>query len=82
MMTILRSETSRYGVEYGVVDLANVLNHKKTFPGHWFNEDGTLNNNFIKYAQPLIQGTIAIASENGLPRFSSLKKQFSADIRK
>ncbi|MDR0418026.1 MAG: diphosphate--fructose-6-phosphate 1-phosphotransferase [Puniceicoccales bacterium] len=74
MMTILRSETNRYGVEYGIVDLENVLNHKKTFPEHWVNEDGTLNNNFIKYAQPLIQGTIAVTNDNGLPRFSPLKK--------
>jgi 6-phosphofructokinase 1 len=74
MVIILRSETSRYGVEYGTVDLANVLNHKKTFPEHWINEDGTLNNSFIKYAQPLVQGTITVANDNGLPRFSSLKK--------
>jgi 6-phosphofructokinase 1 len=48
IIIILCSETSRDGVEYGIVDLAKVLNHKNTFPEHWINEDGALNNSFIK----------------------------------
>jgi 6-phosphofructokinase 1 len=74
MVTILRSEGTRYGVEHGVADLANICGHEKSIPEHWFNDNGKINNNFSKYALPLIQGSMAIPENNGLPRFAALKK--------
>ncbi|MDR2812964.1 MAG: diphosphate--fructose-6-phosphate 1-phosphotransferase [Puniceicoccales bacterium] len=74
MITILRSEGSRYGVEYGVADLANICGHEKSPPIHWFDEWGKLNANFSKYALPLIQGSVVIPESNGLPKFAALKK--------
>jgi 6-phosphofructokinase 1 len=74
MVTILRSGESRYGVEYGVADLANICGHEKSIPNHWFDEGGKLNTNFSKYALPLIQGNVVIPENNGLSRFATLKK--------
>ncbi|MDR1906713.1 MAG: diphosphate--fructose-6-phosphate 1-phosphotransferase [Puniceicoccales bacterium] len=74
MVTLLRLEGSRYGVEYGVADLANVCDHEKSIPEHWFNDNGKLNNNFSKYALPLIQGSVVVTESNGLPKFAVLKK--------
>jgi 6-phosphofructokinase 1 len=73
MVTILRSEGSRYGVEYGVVDLSNICGHRKSIPDHWFDGE-KLNANFSKYALPLIQGNVAVPEANGLPKFAVLKK--------
>ncbi|MDR1590862.1 MAG: diphosphate--fructose-6-phosphate 1-phosphotransferase [Puniceicoccales bacterium] len=74
MVTILRSEGNRYGVEYGVADLVNICGYEKALPKHWLNEDGRLNNNFSKYALPLIQGSVTVTESNGLPKFAVLKK--------
>ncbi|MDR2371617.1 MAG: diphosphate--fructose-6-phosphate 1-phosphotransferase [Puniceicoccales bacterium] len=74
MVTILRSEGNRYGVEYGMADLANICGHEKSIPNHWFDEGGKLNANFSKYALPLIQGNVVIPENNGLPKFATLKK--------
>lgn len=74
MVTILRVEGARYGVEYGVADLANICDHEKAIPEHWFGDNGKLNANFSKYSLPLIQGAVAIAENNGLPKFAILKK--------
>lgn len=73
MVTLLRAEGNRGAIEYGVADLSSIVGHQKSLPEHWFDEDGTLNHNFVKYAQPLIQGTVACAEENGLPRFAKLR---------
>ncbi|MDR2200774.1 MAG: diphosphate--fructose-6-phosphate 1-phosphotransferase [Puniceicoccales bacterium] len=74
MVTLLRSESNRYGVEYGVADLANICGHEKSLPDHWFNGDGKLNNNFLKYASPLIQGNVLLGEDDGLPKFAVLRK--------
>ncbi|MDR2807212.1 MAG: diphosphate--fructose-6-phosphate 1-phosphotransferase [Puniceicoccales bacterium] len=73
MMTILRSESNQYGVEFGVADLANICGHEKLIPEHWFNENRELNANFSKYLSPLIQGGMFIAESNGLPKFATLR---------
>jgi 6-phosphofructokinase 1 len=74
MVTILRTEGTRYGVEYGVADLAHICGQGKAIPGHWFVDNGKLNANFSKYSLPLIQGAVAISENNGLPKFAVLRK--------
>jgi 6-phosphofructokinase 1 len=74
MVTILRSEGSRYGVEYGIADLANICGHEKSIPNYWFDEGGGLNASFSKYALPLIQGSVVMSENNGLPKFATLKR--------
>lgn len=73
VVTLLRSDGNRYGVEYSVADLNNVIGREKTIPEHWYTETGHLDNNFVKYVQPLIQGNVAVTEENGLPKFAFLK---------
>ena len=68
-------ENKKYVCHYDLVDLHLVANAEKKIPLDWINEDGNgLNENFIDYALPLIQGNMAAPLENGLPRFAKLKK--------
>ena len=73
MVTILRAEGNHYAAEFGVADLENIVGEKKTLPKHWFDENGTLNQNFGKYLYPLIVGSVSCPEENGLPKFAALK---------
>ena len=44
-------------------------------PREWINEEGNfVNEKFIEYALPLIQGEADYPREDGLPRFARLKK--------
>ncbi len=68
-------ENGNYVCNLRLFDLTSVANTEKKVPAEWFNEtkDG-LNEQFIKYALPLIQGETKLAKEDGLPRFVHLKK--------
>ena len=58
-----------------LIDVQEVANKEKKIPNEWINEAGNgLNNQFVEYALPLIQGESVIAYEDGLPRFARLKK--------
>ena len=58
-----------------LVDLTVVANTEKKVPLDWINETGDgLNEKFIEYALPLIQGETELPKEDGLPRFVRLKK--------
>jgi 6-phosphofructokinase 1 len=65
----------KYVCNTKLFDLTVVANTEKKVPMEWLNEtkDG-LNEKFIKYALPLIQGDINMVKEDGLPRFVRLKK--------
>ena len=65
----------KYVCEYKLVDLHLVANAEKKVPLDWINENQNgLNDKFVEYALPLIQGTMAAPTEDGLPRFANLKK--------
>jgi 6-phosphofructokinase 1 len=52
-------------------------NTEKKVPLDWLTADKTgLNEKFVNYALPLIQGDCKAPLENGLPRFAKLKKVF------
>lgn len=56
----------------GLTDVANV---EKNVPRAWINARGNgMNQEFIDYALPLIQGNATVVTENSLPRFAKLKK--------
>jgi len=56
-------------------DLTIVANTEKKVPLEWINETGDgVNQGFIDYALPLIQGQTDLKYEDGLPRFVKLKK--------
>ncbi|HBL83692.1 MAG: 6-phosphofructokinase [Clostridiales bacterium GWF2_38_85] len=65
----------KYVCNIKLFDLTIVANTEKKVPLEWLNStrDG-LNEKFIEYALPLIQGESQLAREDGLPRFVKLKK--------
>lgn len=65
----------KYVCNTKLFDLTIVANTEKKIPAEWLNEskDG-LNEKFIEYALPLIQGETDMKKEDGLPRFVRLKK--------
>jgi ATP-dependent phosphofructokinase / diphosphate-dependent phosphofructokinase len=75
MVTLVRGETDHYTCETGLAPLADVANSVKKLPREWINEDGvSMNFQFLRYAQPLIQGEVTLPYENGAPLFARLDK--------
>jgi 6-phosphofructokinase 1 len=75
MVTLMRGDLEHYTCETGLSDLNEVANGVKLLPKNWINEDGTsMSYQFVKYAQPLIQGEVSVPTENGLPKFVELSK--------
>ncbi len=65
----------KYVCNTKLFDLTVVANTEKKVPREWINESGDgMNQQFIDYALPLIQGATQLSYENGLPRFVRLKK--------
>jgi len=75
-MTILvRGDGDHYTCETGLANLADVTAGPKPFPPTWINDDGlSLNFQYTKYAQPLIQGEVKVPFENGVPKFVSVMR--------
>ena len=68
-------ENGNYECKTKLFNLSDVANFEKKVPLEWINETGNgINQGFIDYALPLIQGENTRATENGLPRFARLKK--------
>ncbi len=68
-------ENGKYVCNIKLFDLTVVANTEKKVPLDWINETGDgLNEKFIEYALPLIQGETELPKEDGLPRFVRLKK--------
>lgn len=75
MITLVRGNTDHYSCETGLAPLADIANGVKKLPREWINEDGvSMNFQFMRYAQPLIQGEVAVPYENGLPILAHLEK--------
>lgn len=75
MVGFQRPESGPYKCEIKLVPLGDVANTEKKIPLEWITADGNfVNEKFIEYALPLIQGESKIAIEEGLPRFAKLKK--------
>lgn len=77
MVAFEREAGSEYKCGIKLVKLDEVANTEKKVPLDWINKEGNgLNEQFVKYALPLIQGHSSPPFENGLPRFAKLKKVF------
>ena len=75
MVTILRGDGDHYETETGLAALSDVANTVKKLPREWINEDGvSMNFQFLRYAQPLIQGEVSVPHDNGVPQFARLEK--------
>ena len=75
MITLVRGDTDHYSIETGLAPLSEIANGVKKLPREWINEDGvSMNFQFLRYAQPLIQGEVTLPSDNGVPSFARLDK--------
>ncbi len=75
MITLVRGDADHYTCETGLVALADVANSVKKLPREWINEDGvSMNFQFLRYAQPLIQGEVTLPQDSGVPVFARLEK--------
>ncbi len=74
MVTLLRAEKETYECVTGLASLSDVANGVKRLPPDWINENGiSMNQQYLKYAQPLIQGESIPDFENGLPTFAHIR---------
>jgi len=68
-------EDGKYKCNLKLINLSFAANTEKTVPREWINEEGNfINDDFIEYALPLIQGNSHPPYEEGLPRFAKLRK--------
>jgi 6-phosphofructokinase 1 len=75
MVAFERVSQNPYKCGIKLIDLSDVANYEKKVPREWINEAGNgINQAFIDYALPLVQGEPDIKRINGLPRFPKLKK--------
>ena len=75
MIAFERANSPEYKCNIKLINLTEAANAEKKVPREWINASGNrMNENFIKYALPLIQGEPIITREDGLPRFAKLKK--------
>ncbi len=76
MVAFRRAEgRSDYVCECVTVPLSLAANAERKVPAEWMDESRThMNQKFIDYCLPLIQGPAAVRYENGLPRFARLKR--------
>ncbi|MGM9668150.1 MAG: 6-phosphofructokinase, partial [Faecousia sp.] len=71
-------DASGYHCEPTLFDLSLVANTEKKVPLEWINEEGNgVNQGFIDYCLPLVQGETGMVKEDGLPRFVKLKRVFA-----
>ena len=70
-----------YRCETVLEPLDIVANFEKKVPREWINEAGNgVNQQFIDYVLPLIQGDAKAPRVNGLPRFARLKKVLTTEL--
>jgi 6-phosphofructokinase 1 len=75
MVTLERLSENPYRCGVGAVDLALVANRIKPVPRDWISADGlSVEDRFIRYAMPLIQGEVRPAMRDGLPDFVRLRR--------
>ncbi len=73
MVALKRGDNDFYASETTLVGLAEVIDRKKTFPDNWVGDDGmSINYQFFKYANPLIQGELEVPFDTGLPKYISI----------
>ena len=71
-------DANGYHCEPKLFDLSLVANTEKKLPLEWINAEGNgINQGFIDYCLPLIQGETDMVKEDGLPRFVHLKRVFA-----
>lgn len=70
--------SEEYSCKPVLMPLELAANTEKTVPLNWITNDGKgVSEEYVKYALPLIQGDAKAPLEDGLPRFSQLKKVYA-----
>ncbi|MBS6520463.1 MAG: 6-phosphofructokinase [Clostridiales bacterium] len=74
MISFVRANTSPYELSFSTADVNIICNQEKAVPLSWITKDGSdVTDEFIRYATPLIQGSVDVPTENGLPLFAFRK---------
>ena len=74
MISFVRTNTSPYELSFSTADVNIICNQEKSVPLSWITKDGSdVTDEFIRYAVPLIQGSVDVPTENGLPLFAFRK---------
>ncbi|MBI3878118.1 MAG: 6-phosphofructokinase [Verrucomicrobia bacterium] len=75
MVKIVRTSDAPYRWETGVQPLGDIANVEHFIPRDWICEDGMMvNEKFVAYARPLVEGEVKVPHENGLPKFAVLER--------
>lgn len=71
MIAFKRQSNVPYSMKCTLEDVDAICNEEKTVPVEWITSDGSdVTDAFIRYARPLIQGTVEVpVGEDGLPAF-------------
>lgn len=76
MVGMVRGKGKDYTCETQLIDLDDVANQEKKIPMDWINaEQNFVEQPFIDYVRPLIEGEVKIRMENGIPRYARLQKK-------
>ena len=74
MIAFHRTDSANYQLDYIPEDVNLICNQEKTVPLDWITANGSdIGQQFIDYALPLIQGTVKVPEEDGLPKFAYRK---------
>ena len=74
MIAFHRTDSADYQLDYVPEDVNLICNQEKTVPLDWITANGSdIGQQFIDYALPLIQGTVKVPEEDGLPKFAYRK---------
>ncbi len=77
MIIFTRDGEDPYECGTSLYDIHEIANVERHVPDEWFTEDGTnLNENYVKYARPLIMGELTPVFVDGLPRHIVMKELF------
>ena len=69
MAVIVRTSDDPYQAGTEVKDVHKIANDEKLVPREWINKEGTgVNDEFITYVRPLIQGDVQPIMVDGIPR--------------
>ena len=77
MVKIVRNARPGGGIEWGtgLQPLGDIANVEHFIPKDWITEDGFMvNEKFVEYARPLIEGEVRVPTEGSLPKYITLEK--------
>ena len=71
MIAFHRTDDADYHITFAPEDVNLICNQEKTVPLDWITGNGSdIGQQFIDYALPLIQGSVKVPEEGGLPKFA------------